>query len=183
LHAAHLTFLTRDYRHNEQDEHGKSLRRVYGFKKGNYIPFGKIDPDQPLLITEGVEDALSVEQLTGMQAIAAIDAGNLKVVNPPPCAELIICADNDGPGREAAEAAAARLATAGRKVRIANPDDWKDWNEALRDRNADPDALARAILNAPEYAPSQGRCRNLWTFNSHLDGTFSSHGYPRRGWS
>src|SRR5262249_36570555 len=44
---------------------------------------------------------------------------------------------------------AAKLVTAGRQVRVAIPEDHKDWNDALRDPKADLEALRRAILHAP----------------------------------
>src|SRR3974377_1194909 len=90
---------------------------------------------------------------TGLQAISAISAGNMKEIVLPPCAEVIVCGDNDesGVGRRAAEAAAGRWTTAGREVCIAIPGKYKDWNEALRDQEADHEALCTAILTAPAY--------------------------------
>src|SRR5215467_3457940 len=66
------------------------------------------DPDRPLIMAEGVESALSAAELTGLPAISAIAAGNMKeITSLPPCSEVIIAVDNDNTGRKEAEAAAA----------------------------------------------------------------------------
>jgi putative DNA primase/helicase len=150
LTGAHVTFLTEDGVANARGANGKSVRLTFGLVKRGYIIFGPSNPDKPLLVAEGVESALSAAVLTDLPAIAAISAGNMAAINPPPCSELIICGDDDasGTGRKAAEAAAAQWAHSGRKVRIAIPTDHKDWNDVLRDR-VDRDAMRHAILSAP----------------------------------
>jgi putative DNA primase/helicase len=155
IQGAHLTFLTKEQKENAKDKDGKNVRRLFGPTKGGFVILGASDPDKPLLVAEGIEDALSAAQLTGLPAIATTGTANLKAVNPPPCSEIIICGDNDDPGREAAEAAAGRLASAARKVRIAIPREHKDWNEALSDPHADHDRLRQQILRAPEFEPTQ----------------------------
>jgi putative DNA primase/helicase len=151
LTGAQLTFLTDNYLFNVKTKEGKSWRLTYGKQTGSYIQLSEPQPDRPLLIAESIEDALSAAQLTGLPAISAISANNLAKINPPPCSEIIICGDKDDTGRACAQAAAAAMARPGRPVRIAIPPDHKDWNEALRDRNADHKELADMIVNAPEF--------------------------------
>jgi putative DNA primase/helicase len=153
------TYLTKDSSANVRRANGKSVRLSFGLIKGGFIPLGHAyKADAPLVLTEGVEDALSIEAITGLCAIAAGNA-NLKAVNLPPCAELIIAGDNDpsGTGRKAAEEAAAIFANTPRKVRIAIPQRHKDWNDAWRDLDVDVAKLKQAILNAPVVNPDPGQ--------------------------
>jgi putative DNA primase/helicase len=132
LQGASVTFLTRDAKNVRQD--GKTLRRNYGPIKGGYIQLGDIDPDRPLVVGEGIESTLAGALIGGgLPAIAAINAGNMKVLTPLPCSEVIIAADNDesGTGEAAAEALAQRLTSSGRIVRIAlpqRPEGRKTWD-------------------------------------------------------
>jgi putative DNA primase/helicase len=153
IQGAHVTFLTPDGAKNRRIN-GKSLRRMYGPVKGGFVYLGETDdPHTPLIMAEGVETALSASQLTGLPAIAALSANNMKTVQPPPCLELIIAGDNDEAGRKAAEAAAAALVRPGRPVRVAIPTAYNDWNDALLDPDADHEELRRAIVDAPIVQP------------------------------
>lgn len=52
---------------------------------------------------------------------------------PPIVSSVIIAADNDAAGEQAAWRAAERFASEGRQVRIMRPDPtFKDWNDQLR---------------------------------------------------
>ena len=53
------------------------------------------------IVGEGVETTVSAMQISGVQGVAAIDAGNFASVNLPPCSELIIARDRGRVGREA----------------------------------------------------------------------------------
>jgi putative DNA primase/helicase len=155
LMGAHVTLLTRDGAKNARDEQGKSVRRSFGKVKGGMIKFGGLsyNPDKPLIVAEGAETALAAAELTGLPAIAAVSAVNLEAIVLPPCSEVIVAADNDPTGREAAEAAADRLAVPGRTVRLAvAPGHGKDWNDLLRS-DADRDELRNALLLAEAVTP------------------------------
>jgi putative DNA primase/helicase len=152
--GAHVTFLTEDGSANVRDGEGKSLRLTYGTVKGGFIPLGSdIDDDagdSSLIIGEGVETALSAMQLTGLRGVATSGTANMAAVNPPRASELLIAADNDDPGRKAANRLAERLEFEGRgKVKIVlPPDPGKDWNDCLREgeelaKQIWADALAR----------------------------------------
>jgi putative DNA primase/helicase len=156
LQGVMCTLLTRDGTKNLRGKTtGKNIRRIYGTARDGYVQLGHFNPDRPLIMAEGVETAMSAASLAnGLPAIAALSVANMKNIMPlPPCSELIIAGDNDaeGTGRKAAEAAAAVMASTGKVVRIAIPRHHKDWNDALRDPNADHDRLGAAILNAKQF--------------------------------
>jgi phage/plasmid primase-like uncharacterized protein len=114
LRGAHVTSLSKDGTAKLDTDKPKLM---FGPVKGGYVQLGEPDPDRPLIICEGIESALSAAQIAGLPAIAALSAGNLEKVTPPPCSEAIIAADNDVPGRNAARRLARRLISPERVVR------------------------------------------------------------------
>ena len=150
LIGAHLTWLSRDGTKKLSTEHP---RRMYGPIRGGYVQLGEPDPDQPLIIAEGVETALSASQLTGFPAIAALSATNMPAVTPPACTEVIIAADKDDAGIKAAEASKLKLIDLGRKGRIAIPNGHRDWNDALN-CGADHADLRHSISGAELFEGS-----------------------------
>jgi len=89
---------------------------------------------ESICITEGIEDALSVMQVTGRVAWASGSATGMKnLLLPDIVREVIICADNDPAGENAADKASARWFLEHRYVRIARPPPSKDWNDLLRE--------------------------------------------------
>lgn len=155
LQGCQATFLSRDSTKNLRSKNGNSVRRFYGSAKGGYVPIGDARPNHPVIMTEGVEDALSVAQVTHCAAIAGLSADNLKHVMTPRCSEVIVAGDNDDIGIGAAEAAATLLADRGYKVRIAIPKGFKDWNEAAVSENGDADELADLILSSRKVKGSR----------------------------
>jgi DNA primase len=93
---------------------------------------------QPVLaVAEGVEDALAAWMLTTYPAWAALSAGNMADLNLPEHVEqVIICADAEEHGREAALKLARRLRAEGREARVIQPVSGKDANDVLRSRVA-----------------------------------------------
>ena len=95
----------------------------------------RLDPvAAEMVIGEGIETSASAGRLLNLPAWAAISAGNLAkgLRLPPEVRSVMIAADADGPGREAAEAAAARWQAESRRVRIAMPDTpGADFNDML----------------------------------------------------
>jgi putative DNA primase/helicase len=100
------------------------------------------EPGPLMLITEGIENALSAHLMTGYPAWAARDSGSLEKWQPPPqVKEVWIGADNDVPlppflqhggnGRAKAQKLADCLHFQGVKTLISMPDepgsDWADW--------------------------------------------------------
>ena len=111
-----------------------------GIVKGSAIKLGNHDgSDFRLAICEGLEDALSVMELTGWPAWAVCGAYNYRHQQiPESIREIVIAADNDEAGLSAARLLAQRLLNEGRTVSIKPPPDGcKDWNDYLKKKKAD----------------------------------------------
>jgi len=93
-------------------------------------------------IAEGVETALSAMMLTGMPVWASLGGKRLHNVELPALVEQVhIFADNDAPGREAAERARDAHRELGRTVAVRHPPpEFKDYNDFIV---ADADAWAK----------------------------------------
>jgi putative DNA primase/helicase len=104
----------------------------------------RLDPEAPeIVIGEGIESSASAGRLLSLPAWSAVNAGNLGggVVLPPSVRSVVIAADADAAGRNAAEAAAERWQAEGRRVRIACPDvPGHDFNDLLCQHPRVPDA-------------------------------------------
>lgn len=90
-----------------------------------------------LVVGEGIETTLSAARLLGLPAWSAVSAGNMadSLVLPAEVREVVIAADHDDPGLQAAARAAARWKAEGRTVRLAKPDRrGADFNDLLLDR-------------------------------------------------
>jgi putative DNA primase/helicase len=145
-----VTFLTLDAKHNACGASGRNVRLTYGTVGGGFVILGEAQPDKPLIVGEGIESALAAMELAGLPGIAVLGTSNLPKVVPPPCSEVILAADNDPPGIEAAKKLAAHLAAAGRVVRIAAPvTQGNDWNDEMK--NGNRDELKRQITEAEPY--------------------------------
>ena len=86
------------------------------------------------MVGEGIETSASAGRMLGLPAWAAIAVGNLakKMQPSPEVRSVVIAADADGPGRRAAQTAAARWRAESRRVRIATPDvAGADFNDIL----------------------------------------------------
>lgn len=129
LEGIQRTFLTADGRKVPVRDPKLSLGRV----RGGAIRLG--EPAAELLLCEGLEDGLSLAQeLPGACVWAAPGAGMLAAMClPPTVSSVIIAADNDAAGDQAAQWAGERFASEGRQVRIMRPEPaYKDWNDQLR---------------------------------------------------
>ncbi len=87
----------------------------------------------PLALTEGIETGLAVAQACPEFSVwAAISTAGLKAIKiPREVHEIVIMADGDEPGQEAAASAAARLASEGHEVRIAQAPAGQDFADVL----------------------------------------------------
>jgi hypothetical protein len=98
----------------------------------------RLDPEAPeIAIGEGIESSASAGRLLDLPAWAALSAGNMArgLILPPRVRAVVIAADADEAGQKAAEAAAARWRSEGRRVRIARPDKpGRDFNDILAER-------------------------------------------------
>jgi phage/plasmid primase-like uncharacterized protein len=92
--------------------------------------------DCRLAIAEGVETALSVMQPTGMPSWATLGTGGLLALHlPAETREVIIAADGETAGEDAAKTAAQHLLREGRRVWIARPRKGTDFNDLLLQPN------------------------------------------------
>lgn len=98
----------------------------------------RLDPIAPeIVIGEGIETSASAGILLGLPAWAAISAGNMArgLILPPEVRSIVIAADRDRVGSQAAYQAAHRWRAEGRQVRIAWPDaEGRDFNDILIQR-------------------------------------------------
>jgi putative DNA primase/helicase len=133
--AIQRTFLRRDGTGKAEVDPPRATK---GSMSGGAIMLHEPVAGAPLTIGEGMETALSAGRLLGAPAWAAVAAGNLKQIIPPPGpSEIIIAADPDPVGQREAWAATERWHALGRNVRVAIPDDpTTDFNDLLRHRLA-----------------------------------------------
>jgi putative DNA primase/helicase len=108
-------------------------KMMLGPCRGGAVRLASLDPNDWLVIGEGIETTLSVMQACGIPGWAALSAGGIQnLVLPPEANMVLICADNDanGVGRRAAESAAERFVREGRRVRITMPpNEGQDFND------------------------------------------------------
>ena len=131
--AIHRTFLARDGGGKAPADPAKMM---LGPCRGGAVRLA--DPDDVLMVGEGIETCLAAMQASGLPAWAALSTGGLAALILPPlpvAGEVMIAADNDasGAGIRAAREAAARWHKEGRTVRIALPPKiGTDFNDMLR---------------------------------------------------
>jgi hypothetical protein len=123
----HRTYLADDGRGKAPVEQQKM---TLGDCSGNAVHLAPAGPT--LMVGEGIETCLSAMQETGLPAWAALWAGNIaKLILPPEVREIIILVDGDPTGRKYARLAARRWIREGRRVRIAQAPEGKDFNDLL----------------------------------------------------
>jgi phage/plasmid primase-like uncharacterized protein len=98
----------------------------------------RLAPASPLLaVAEGIENGLTVLQMTGIATWAALSAGGIEALVLPPVVEaVIIYADHDhhGRGARAARGAGRRWASEGKRVRLIMPTrPGSDFNDLLQE--------------------------------------------------
>jgi putative DNA primase/helicase len=134
LVAVHRIYVTSDGRKVAVEPRKAS----FGSVKGGAIWLSR--PTSQLLITEGIEDAMALmavhhgdSRFADWTYAAAVSAGNLPNLElPPEVRTVIVAADNDKAGRQAATEAACRFIREGRDGRVAYPPGgFKDFNDAL----------------------------------------------------
>ena len=89
--------------------------------------------NEQLAVAEGIETALSVQQITNLPTVAALSAAGMRSLRwPPQVRRLWIAADNDEVGRGAAEVLLERALRAGLQAHIKLPARGKnDFNDLL----------------------------------------------------
>jgi hypothetical protein len=129
LVAIHRTFLTLD---GTKKAPVSANRMMLGPCLAAAVRFAKAAEE--IAVGEGIESCLSVAQVRpGMAVWAALSTSGLKAVQlPPEATSIVILADADAPGEEAAQGAAERFVREGREVKIARPPRGEDFNDRLQ---------------------------------------------------
>ena len=124
------------------DKDGASFKRdVLGSDKSVAFPI-PCDPNLPwVLVFEAPIDLMSFctlhrEARSNAIALCGLYEGGLNryLKDHPHLNHVVLCLDNDGPGREAAEKLRAEYEGRGLKVSARVPPRGKDWNEYLQNR-------------------------------------------------
>ncbi|MBM3567329.1 MAG: virulence-associated protein E [Alphaproteobacteria bacterium] len=93
------------------------------------------DPGEVLMVGEGIETCLAAMQASGKPAWAALSTSGLRSLDlPTSVRDVIVLADGDEAGEEAARVCAIRWKRQGRRVRIARPPQGMDFNDILPGR-------------------------------------------------
>lgn len=150
LLGLHLTTLEPDGRGRREKRLAKGSR-----PKGGAIRLFPLEAGKPLALAEGIETALAVREATGWPVWALVAASFLKEASlPPEVKEVVVAADHDKAGLEAAKALAQRLLREGRRVRVAvPPEEGEDWLDALE--RLGPEEVGRLLQGAPEVEASE----------------------------
>ncbi len=120
--AVHRTYLAADGYSKAALEPQKA---TLGPVAGGVVMLHRPATATALLLAEGIETALAASALMDAPAWAAVAAGNLAALPLsalPATPDVLIAADADPPGQEAAWTASRRWRAEGRRVRVATPD-------------------------------------------------------------
>jgi hypothetical protein len=135
--SIHRTFLTADGSKASVPT-PKKLTKAAGPISGGCIPLMQPNADGVLGVSEGIENAFAARIASGLPCIAAYSAGALAAFHWPDRARrLVIWADHDKAGIEAAAKLAERARTAGLRCDTMTPSregfDWLDVLAASRE--------------------------------------------------
>lgn len=155
LHVAtHRTYLQRCPRRGWTKIDSPNAKMVIGRIGGGFVPLRKgasgksmahLPPGEAILMTEGIEDALTIAMAKpDARVIASYSLGNMgAVIFPETLGALVIAADRDAPGSDAVaalERAIARQQSRGVTVRLVMPPvgikDFNAWLTGAAGRNA-----------------------------------------------
>ncbi len=133
--AVHRTFLVADGRKKAPVSQNKMM---LGPCTGGAVRLAAVG--EVLILAEGIETALSVQEATGLPAWVALSAGGIEGVlipDLPLASEIILAADHDDAGLRAANTAAEKWTRQGRTVRIAVPPQPRtDFNDIASEEAA-----------------------------------------------
>lgn len=134
--ALHRTYLTQDGRKAEVPT-AKKLTGAAGSLVGAHIPLGKPLQGQ-LGVAEGIETALAGWAGSGLPTVAAYCAHSLAHWRwPPGVQRIVVFADHDRAGLEAADTLRARALQAGLRCEAHSPDEpGTDWADVWQQRHS-----------------------------------------------
>lgn len=129
INAIHRTYLQRD-------GSGKAPiafpKMALGSWQSGAIGFGELN--RQLILTEGIETALSIYEAKGICTWSVISASGFESLVIPPVSivpEIIVAADNDKAGKEATKAFSKKWIPKGYTIKIALPPVEQDFNDLL----------------------------------------------------
>jgi phage/plasmid primase-like uncharacterized protein len=134
--ALHRTYLTKDGRKADVPT-VKKLTGTAGPLAGACIPLHK--PTRGVIgIAEGIETALAAWCASAVPTVAAYSAGNLAAWQwPANVQHVVVFADNDRAGQEAADELRSRVLRAGLRCQVMTPTDTgADWADVWASRGA-----------------------------------------------
>jgi phage/plasmid primase-like uncharacterized protein len=115
--------------------HLSPAKAMLGICRGGAVRLAEVADE--LGVSEGIESGLSVQHTTGLPVWAALSTSGLSgLVIPTRVHRIVILADGDEPGEEAAQTAAVRWCHEGREVRVARPPRGCDFNDLLLGRSS-----------------------------------------------
>ena len=121
--AVQLTALTHDGRKADI----QPVRWTRGVLRGAAARVGPWADGGPIILVEGVEDALAVlRAMPDATPWAALGTSNVSHIVLPPEAKVVLALDGDEAGRQSAKQAADALAARGHQIRIAQLPDGMD---------------------------------------------------------
>jgi hypothetical protein len=130
--GVHRTYLTAD---GTEKANLSPNKMMLGLIKGGAVRLSPIGIK--LILAEGIETALSCFYATHVPTWSCLStSGMIDIVVPPLeiTQDIIICADGDGAGQNAANKLANRLHRDGYGVRIAPSPQGQDFNDILREQ-------------------------------------------------
>ncbi len=109
-------------------------------------------------LAEGIETALAVHELSGLPTWATISSSGMKRLElPETIREVVIAADPDEAGRNAARTLAERLTGEGRAVRIVEPPAGGDFLDWLHEHKATPEDWRELLAKAQPFRAEEKR--------------------------
>ena len=117
-----------------EKENIEPQKAMFGPTKGGAVRL--IEGGGGLIVAEGIETCLSIQSGINpppFSAWATLSASNMRSLTlPPQPSKLIIAADGDTAGRQAAYALAERATALGWNVAVSEAPDGMDWNDVLQ---------------------------------------------------
>ncbi|PCI78515.1 hypothetical protein COB21_00510 [Candidatus Aerophobetes bacterium] len=168
-------------------------KKTLGHLKGNMVFLES--SRSKLILTEGVEDALTLAICCPDYSVGAFLGGNIDLNPPAHIKEIIVAADNDEAGQKFAKKIKRKLQRQGRAVAIVYPSIGKDFNEwwqAKTDSEGILQAVEQAKLevsgflnkktDAAEIFPYKSLAQEFWIKNLiPKTGVVLLSGHPKTG--
>lgn len=169
--AAQITYLTADGKRAKNKDGNKFTKITYGSAKGAYVTLQQGDKDQPFIMAEGVETALSVKE-SGVKGtvVCSLGIGNYKNIIKDQ-KDVVIAADWDGstemPTYKASEKAKQQVEEQGGKAHIIFPvSSTEETTEENKDKTDFNDVLqTKGVASVKDLVKKQ--CHHIQNEYEH----------------